>query len=541
MTNGRPHTLKLIVGVTLVVALVAVGVVLVSVTAGNTSSSNAATSNPELDPGTPIHGRAPGFTLTDQFGRSVSLSAYRGRVVILAFNDPVCTTICPLTTTAMLEAKALLGSAGSRVALLGVGANPTATQVKYVRAYSRVHDMTYQWRFLTGALPRLKRVWKEYGIEARVAHGQIDHTPALYVIDTRGHLSRLYLTQMSYASVDQLGHELALNASRLLRPHPLVHSIKSYGQVPLVDPGTPVTLPRAGGGTLHLGPGKSAHLVLFFDTWDSEVTDLGSHLDQLNRYRSTAARSHLPPLAAVDEGSVEPSPSALPHFLGALPHPLSYPVGIDASGRVGDGYRVQDEPWLELISSSGEFLWYHDVSTGGWPSLPTLIKHVRYALAHAPKSTPTSEGTLLSGSPQALSALHRQAGQLLGSALTGRLGALRGYPVVINAWASWCPPCQKEFPLFGSASLRYGRQVAFVGADTNDSAGNARSFLRQHPVSYPSYQTSLSSLSSIAAFIGFPTTIFINRQGKVVDVHTGQYTSQNALDNDIQTFALGHK
>ncbi|HWD63926.1 MAG TPA: redoxin domain-containing protein, partial [Solirubrobacteraceae bacterium] len=55
-------------------------------------------SNQYLDSGTALSGPAPGFTLTDQFGHRVSLSSYRGRVVILAFNDSECTTICPLTT-----------------------------------------------------------------------------------------------------------------------------------------------------------------------------------------------------------------------------------------------------------------------------------------------------------------------------------------------------------------------------------------------------------------------------------------------------------
>jgi len=209
------------------------------------------------------------------------LSSVRGKVVILAFNDPVCTTICPLTTTAMVQAKALLGAAGADVQLLGVAANPVDTQVKWVRDYSRVHQMTYQWRFLTGSLPALKRVWNAYGIEASVVKGQIDHTPALYVIDQRGRLSRLYLTQMSYASVDQLAQELATNVSRLLPSHPRVHQITTYNEIPLIDPGTAVTIPRAGAGTVRLGPSNSPHLYLFFDTWDSEVTDLAARLQAL--------------------------------------------------------------------------------------------------------------------------------------------------------------------------------------------------------------------------------------------------------------------
>jgi hypothetical protein len=83
--------------------------------------------------------------------------------------------------------------------------------------------------------------------------------------------------------------------------------------------------------------------------------------------------------------------------------------------------------------------------------------------------------------------------------------------------------------------------VAFVGADTNDSTSDARSFLAQHPISYPSYAVASSDLSSLAVLEGFPTTIFLNPAGKVVFVHTGQYDTEAALDNDIQRYALGDK
>ena len=104
---------------------------------------------------------------------------------------------------------------------------------------------------------------------------------------------------------------------------------------------------------------------------------------------------------------------------------------------------------------------------------------------------------------------------------------------------AWCPPCRAEFPLLAAASAQFGRKVAFLGADTNDSPGDARTFLAQHPVSYPSYSVASTDLSSLAVLEGFPTTIFINPAGKVVFVHTGQYESQTALDNDIDRYALG--
>jgi thiol-disulfide isomerase/thioredoxin len=138
--------------------------------------------------------------------------------------------------------------------------------------------------------------------------------------------------------------------------------------------------------------------------------------------------------------------------------------------------------------------------------------------------------------------LHRQAGELLGSdaALMARLRRLEGYPVVLNVWASWCGPCRSEFALFGAASRRYGRRVAFLGADSNDSAPDARSFLARHPVSYPSYQAPSGGLSALLpqGLAGLPTTVFISPAGHVVYVHSGQYAAQRTLDADIEQYAL---
>jgi cytochrome oxidase Cu insertion factor (SCO1/SenC/PrrC family) len=337
--------------------------------------------NPQLDPGAQLSAVAPGFTLTDQFGKRVSLRSLRGNVVVLSFNDPKCTTICPLTTTALLHAKKRLGPAASRVDLIGVGANPDATGVKWVRAYSRAHGMMREWRFLTGSLQELKRVWRAYGIEAAVVGGSVDHTPATFVIGANGRESRLYETAMAYSDVDQLGYEIAQSIAALLPGHPHVQAKGAQAQPVLYGPRDPVTLPRAGGGIVRLGPGSGAHLVLFFDSWETEVTDLSARLEALNRYQAAAKRKDLPPLVAIDEARVEASPQALPRFLRSLPHRLSYPVAVDHSGAVADGYRVQDSPWLELVSDRGRFLFYEDLAVKGWPPLHELVATVTAALA----------------------------------------------------------------------------------------------------------------------------------------------------------------
>jgi cytochrome oxidase Cu insertion factor (SCO1/SenC/PrrC family) len=341
------------------------------------------TVNPQLDPGVALNTVAPAFRLTDQFGKRVSLSELRGKVVVLSFNDPECTTICPLTTTAMLHAKELLGPAASNVELLGIGANPEKTEVKWVRAYSRAHRMMHKWRFLTGSLPELKRVWREYGIAAAVIDGSIDHTPATYVIDSRGRESRLYETAMAYSSVNQLGYEMAKSIAALLPGRPRLRGTESLAPISLLGPRKFVTLPRSGGGTVKLGPGSGPHLVLFFDTWETEISDLSADLEALNRYQSVAARQHLPPLVAIDEAGVEASREALPQFLRGLPRPLAYPIGVDTSGRVADGYRVQDSPWLELVSGSGRILYFQDLAATGWPSTQALVHKVHEGLARA--------------------------------------------------------------------------------------------------------------------------------------------------------------
>ena len=387
--------------VAIAVALIALHTVLTptaGVAQATTATEAGLASNPNLDPGTSLSQVAPNFTLTDQFGQPVSLSSYRGKVVILAFNDSECSSVCPLTTTALVDAKTMLGAAASQVQLLGVNANPRDTSIEDVLSYSQLHGMLYQWRYLTGSLAQLQAVWKDYSIGVTVNENQIDHEPAVFVINQQGRLAKLYLTQMAYSAVPQLGQLLADEVSSLLPGHPAVHSHLSYDEVAAIGPAATTTLPAAnGGGYVSLGPGQSgeqnqARLYLFFATWDQEITSLGGQLDALNAYQSAAAGARLPGLTAIDEGSVEPSASALPNFLASLTRPLSYPVAIDGSGQVADGYGVQGEPWFVLASPSGKTLWTWEVSTSGWPSTASLEQHVRAALAGPPKPKAKAAG-----------------------------------------------------------------------------------------------------------------------------------------------------
>ena len=198
--------------------------------------------NPNVDPGTSLGGRpAPNFRLTNQFGQPMQLSQFRGKVVVLAFTDSQCTTICPITTESLIEAVRMLGSQGSQVQLLGVNANPTATSVADVKAYSTVHGLLNSWDFLTGSPTQLAKVWKAYGIYVAVLHGAIDHTPAIYLINQKGQEIKIYDSQMAYASIGQQAHVLATNIDKLL-PHPVRLPAISYAYIPGISPTTSTTL-----------------------------------------------------------------------------------------------------------------------------------------------------------------------------------------------------------------------------------------------------------------------------------------------------------
>jgi cytochrome c biogenesis protein CcmG/thiol:disulfide interchange protein DsbE len=163
--------------------------------------------------------------------------------------------------------------------------------------------------------------------------------------------------------------------------------------------------------------------------------------------------------------------------------------------------------------------------------------------AEPPSSAPrpAQARAALAGSPPALQALHAQANRLLdggASAFRDRLRQLRGHPVVVNKWASWCGPCRAEFPFFQHLATGLGRRVAFLGVNSNDNDGDARGFLRRYPLSYPSYADPDQDVARVfGATLAFPTTAFYRASGKLSYVHQGAYASEAKLREDIARYA----
>ncbi len=364
----------------------------------------------------------PPVSLVDEQGKSFSLSAWRGKWVILAPSMTLCHEVCPMTTAVLTQLAGEVRRAGlsRQVVVAEATVDPWRDTPSRLRAYRRLTGA--QFAMLTGSQAQIQRLWKFFGVY--------------------------------------------------------------YHRVPQDK------------------PPDIDWLTDKPETFDVDHTDAVFFLDPAGQER------------IVDEG--------MPEVSGRLT-PVLHRLLND------QGLRNLAHPQLPWTAAEAlddlYFLMNRNVPADAVPAVA------------APDAAQAQRA--LAGSPGTLAALHRRAGELVAGSvpIADRVRALRGYPVVVNAWASWCGPCRTEFPLFAAASTRYGRQVAFLGADMNDSSGDARSFLAKHPVSYPSYPA--SDLSPLAVLQSVPTTVFISPAGKVVGVHLGQYGTEAALDNDIQRYALG--
>jgi cytochrome c biogenesis protein CcmG, thiol:disulfide interchange protein DsbE len=155
-------------------------------------------------------------------------------------------------------------------------------------------------------------------------------------------------------------------------------------------------------------------------------------------------------------------------------------------------------------------------------------------------ATPPASEATLKGAPAKLAALHEQGNELLPGgteAFDARLRELDGFPIVVNKWASWCGTCRFEFPYFQSQAGKQGKQVAFLGVDSDDGEDSACEFLAEFPVPYPSYIDPDLEISDELGALAFPATAFYDRRGELAYVKQGPYRSEKELAADIERYA----
>ena len=97
-----------------------------------------------------------------------------------------------------------------------------------------------------------------------------------------------------------------------------------------------------------------------------------------------------------------------------------------------------------------------------------------------------------------------------------QLASLRGKPVVLNFWASWCYPCKQEAPTLERAWKQHDGRVVVLGVDVNDFSGDARKFMRKHGLTYPVVHDNRNATSPKYGLTGLPETFFVDPRGRVV-------------------------
>jgi cytochrome c biogenesis protein CcmG/thiol:disulfide interchange protein DsbE len=116
------------------------------------------------------------------------------------------------------------------------------------------------------------------------------------------------------------------------------------------------------------------------------------------------------------------------------------------------------------------------------------------------------------------------------------LASLRGYPVVLNFWASWCTPCEREAAMLASAARSERGRVVFVAVDVNDFASDARRFLGAHRVPYVAVRSS-SAVAARFGVVGLPETFYVDRRGRIRAFTRGQ-VSAATLQRQIALAAM---
>ena len=107
------------------------------------------------------------------------------------------------------------------------------------------------------------------------------------------------------------------------------------------------------------------------------------------------------------------------------------------------------------------------------------------------------------------------------------LADARGTPVVVNFWASWCEPCEREMPLLADAARRHAGAIQFLGIDILDTLEPARAFLARSEVPYPNLFDAAGGSRDAVGSLGQPVTVFYDAAGNLVAKADGELSADD--------------
>jgi cytochrome c biogenesis protein CcmG/thiol:disulfide interchange protein DsbE len=123
--------------------------------------------------------------------------------------------------------------------------------------------------------------------------------------------------------------------------------------------------------------------------------------------------------------------------------------------------------------------------------------------------------------------------------LESSLRAMRGKPVVVNYWATWCVPCRAEMPRIAAAASQYGASVHFLGVDVEDDRASAEVFARQLGVRYPMLSDPHGAIRRNQRIVGLPITQFYRADGALAFVNNGEIQAADLKKRIEDLLAVG--
>lgn len=180
-------------------------------------------------------------------------------------------------------------------------------------------------------------------------------------------------------------------------------------------------------------------------------------------------------------------------------------------------------------------------------TVAALVAALAFAACGSADSTSPAPdySAAIGNAPPPLAKLYANGDAVIGGgeqAYDATIAAVSGHPVVVNNWASWCMPCREEFPYFQRQAAEHLDEVAFLGVDSEDTESAAETFLKDNPLPYPSIEAPGKGDFGEwvdTALVGYPNTLFYDRDGELVYTHQGPYSSEDDLAADIDKYALG--
>jgi cytochrome oxidase Cu insertion factor (SCO1/SenC/PrrC family) len=318
-------------------------------------ASASVTSMLELSPLSASGQTMPEFHLTDQRGRPMSLAEFRGRAVVLTFNDDRCEDLCTLLAESVVAANHDLGAHQNKVAFVSINANSYYPRVSDVKAWTDGHGLahTANWYFGTGTPKQLGDAADAYEVPiTRDAQAKtVEHGSEVFYIDPQGREVGIGGFGNTSANTEIYGHDMAQLAMSLL-PRSERSAVGGTSGPPAKVSGglgsspAPLSIPALmTSGSVSTAADPKHYTVLNF--WSSSCTACVTELPGFQSVHRMYGN-------AVDFLGVDVADNAALGRKLAATTGIDYPVGNDATGKVSGSFQVADLPFTVILDPNGK-------------------------------------------------------------------------------------------------------------------------------------------------------------------------------------------